>query len=1104
MLGVKSVMQGWVDRGGIPSNVSYLPPTVRAYVYAYGGHDCVYWSELQPTDGDSLDAAVMADLTSKLDGAAGAGYSGGIKLRVLCGINSPTWLKTLVGTFKCDTTPTGGAPAEADCPLWFLPAYAAAYDNLMRLLAAELDNHPSLRDVAITADGLHFGEPYVRKINQNATSTGNPTKVNIWNAFYGERATAGFRDSDGVQWVTDGAPSTDRYHGKELDRLAQDGWHKTDRHYGLQYADIASMRAAVRSHNRWWVRTRSSLAVNPYQQILRNDSGAVNGTVENTVKDLTRPYKTWTLSSMIEARELMTQRVVLGNNSIRYTPARTGTGSDTFDRADAAYGSGWGTASGGGTYTSGDISDVGISANAGVLRQDSVGDRRMRHTATATGDTEVLIGIAWSAHAAGAAHHVSTELCVQDVSGTADGFYDLELEELTSGTVRIRWRKKDSTVGSTTALPAASPANFTVTTSYPLGTTVWVRGQVEAFSDDEVTLRARAWLDGDPEPAVWQIEITDTSPNLVNFAGHFGIRAVADSGYTATTNVWSVVSWDVTPIGTPTLYSTVGGPAASAKYARIYQTQAELNGPVYYQTAAPAKLPHSQWSRVLDWATRQVTSSADGQHGQQASYVELPSSYDGDGGYPPFDKSTMSTYWWRTISNWPAPYVGEYFPTDVPDMDPLDVQVLVGFRHNPNDPPQPRWTVGDPTYSQVECWPLGSDNEWRDITSDVMSISVRRGFDRETGMAEPGTATIKLRNSDRRYDPGNVDGPWFGEIWPNIPVRVNLDAGEMGTAPLWTGYVDEWSCDYDMPLEGVVNVRCSDILKLAALLEVPEDPEEPGEGDTSWERILRLMDRAPLEIRDRSWDSIRKPIGWFSPSVATLQKSKFGGKFLDHLRAISTAEHGAVFVTADGVLEFSGRYGFGSLSTSRQSLMMYGEMPGESRYSAIDVDFTDRETLTEVKCTRSGVSNDDDAVQVASAPERETQSGLRVKVSKAITAPFDRDTQSLNLAQFVLARAGTPGLWVNEITVVPADGHWGEWLYTMILELGRRVSVRRRPRHAGGSMLHVDSLVVSISHDIEPGRRWKTRLGMVPAPPPDDVWQVGHVTAGIVGLARLG
>lgn len=1100
MAGVKDPMFGVVDRGGIPSSSTYDPPLVCAYVYSYGGHDGVNWSELQPIDGNTLDAAVMADLVGELDAATAAGYTDGLKLRVLCGINSPGWLKTAVGTFKCDTT-SGGVTSEADCPLWMLPAYTAAYDDLMRLLAAELDDHPALRDVAISADGLHYGEPYVRKINQNVTTTGQTTRVNLWNGFYAARATSGFVDSEGRQWVTTGSPNTDKYHGKTLDRVAGDGWHKTDRHYGLQYADIAAMQTAVRTHNRWWIQTRSSLAVNPYQQVLRNDDTTINGTVENTPVDLERPYKSWTLRSMVEARELMTQRIVLGNNSIRYTPARTATGSDTYARTDAAYGSGWGTASGGGTYTSGDISDVGITSGAGVIRQDAVGDRRLRHTATATGDSEVLIGIAWSAHAAGGAHHVSTELCVQDVSGTADGFYEIELEELTSGVVRLRWRKNDSTVGSTTALPTASAVNYTITSAYTLGQTIWVRAQVEAYGDDDVTLRARGWLDGDPEPAVWHIEIVDSSPDLVNFDGHFGIRANAGSGYTATSNVWSIASWTVAPIGTPTLTASVGGPSASAKYERIYQTHAEMGGPTYYQTAAPARLPNGNWADVMDWATRQTTDTTSlGQHGQQAVYVELPSSYDGDGGYSAWNTTTLTTYKGRTPNNWPPDGTGTVVPWT--DATTLDVQVLVGFRHDPNDPPGERWTVGDATLGRVGYYPLGGLNEWRDITADVMRVSTRRGFDRETGSPDPGSCTLKIRNTDRTYDPANEASPWYGEIWPNIPVRI-CAVYDGAAGPIWTGYVDEWTCDYDMPLEGVVNVKCSDILKLAALVEVPEDPEEPGEGDTSTGRITRLLDKAPLEIQDFDRASITTATTPASSATATLQDSKFGGKLLDHLRKVGEAEHGVMAVLPDGTIEFGGRYTLSGNGQSRYSQILFGDAPGEVPYSAIDVNFTDRETLTEVVVTRDGAGQDDDARQTARDAAAETQSGLRVKVAKSFTAPYDRDTLSEGLAQYVLRQHSTPGLYVDSIEVVPRGGQQKAAVVTC-LTLGMRVSVRRRPRHADGSMLHVDSHITSISHDLEPGKPWKVTLGMSPAPPSDDVWIVQDATAGRVGTARLG
>lgn len=623
MVQIKEPLEGVLDRSGAPTTAGYKPPgPVKGYVFHYNGHDGLYWSELEPTQG-TFDSTVISTLTSELDAAEGAGLVGGIKLRILSGINAPSWLKSAYGTFVCDTS-SSTTVSEDTCVNWFLPGVVAAYRDVMRRLSVLFDAHPALRDVAISVDGLQFAEPYVRKINSHITSTGSTTRVNIWNAFVAHAADSGFVDDDGDRWYTTGT-SSDKYHGANLDPA----WYRSDRHYGLQAADEHAMFAAVEAHNEYWVITRSSLAVNPYQVIAKGDDGVVYGNPENCQSDPSRPYMSWTLRSMTRARDLMTQRLLLGNNSIRFTEAAKPTDADDYNRTDTSYGSGWGTASGGGTYTTSAAAHARIQSNTGQVKQDSgSSERRYRHTSTSTGSTEVYADLAWSTNAAGAEHWCQFEVCVQDVSGTADGYYGLQVRELASGSNRFRWRfrKQDSTVGSATALPVGAAVDGLIGT-YTTGTAVHVHFQVEALADEDVALRGNVWT-GATEPSGWQIDIIDSSPDLANWAGHFAIRLNTGSGYTSTSQVWSIDGWNVAPIGDAPAAGKIGGPNGSTRYDAIYRVQRELHGPLYYQTAALSRLPSANWEDVLEWASTPLGDlTALGQAGQGAVAVELPGGY---------------------------------------------------------------------------------------------------------------------------------------------------------------------------------------------------------------------------------------------------------------------------------------------------------------------------------------------------------------------------------------------------------------------------------------------------------------------------------------------
>lgn len=635
MAGLKAPMEGVVDRDGIPSNASYRPAggPVRAWVYGYGGHQSLYWSELEPTQG-TLNSTVMADLVSKLNQAVTDGYTDGVKLRILCGVNAPSWAKTAFGSAIVDTS-TGGVPSEATCVLWWMPAATAAYVSLMARLAAQLDGHPALRDVAMSWGGIQGAEPLIRKVNSAVTTTGYTSRVNLWNAFVANVGT--LSDRAGRRYYQNGSV-TDDWHGARLSYYEPGGRWSPARHYGLVGADRAAVLEGLRGHSQYWVKTPTSLAVNPYQQIVKGTDGVVYGTIEDVAADTSRPYRTFTLDVMDRGRSLLRQRLVLGNNSIRYTPPASGSGSDNFERADSAYGSGWGTASGGGSYTGTNNADTCVLSGTGALRQNAANSqRRVRHTATKTGSTRSWGQLSWTVSAAGAEHWIGIELLVQDVLGSADGYVQLQIREAASGSNRWKWRFRiqDSVSVSAAPLPTDGAVEYTLGTYTPGHAIGWVC-EVESIDDSTLTLRGKVWdatVGG--EPADWQIELGGVStPDLANWAGHFGIRCSTSAGYTATTNVFQVDQWQCVPMAEPPTSGVVGGPAASARYARIYQQQAELGGPLYYQTAAPAKLPNANWSQVMEWAsTSRSAVTSLGQHGQGASYVELPASYDGDGGY---------------------------------------------------------------------------------------------------------------------------------------------------------------------------------------------------------------------------------------------------------------------------------------------------------------------------------------------------------------------------------------------------------------------------------------------------------------------------------------
>lgn len=71
--------------------------------------------------------------------------------------------------------------------------------------------------------------------------------------------------------------------------------------------------------------------------------------------------------------------------------------------------------------------------------------------------------------------------------------------------------------------------------------------------------------------------------------------------------------------------------------------------------------------------------------------------------------------------------------------------------------------------------PFASSKTWTDISDYVLGIpTAKHGRDSELGAFQAGAMTVRLDNTDRRFDPSYAAGPYYGDLLPNVPVRANL------------------------------------------------------------------------------------------------------------------------------------------------------------------------------------------------------------------------------------------------------------------------------------------------------------------------------------------
>lgn len=112
---------------------------------------------------------------------------------------------------------------------------------------------------------------------------------------------------------------------------------------------------------------------------------------------------------------------------------------------------------------------------------------------------------------------------------------------------------------------------------------------------------------------------------------------------------------------------------------------------------------------------------------------------------------------------------------------------------------------------------------WQDITSYVRSVDMQRGRSTELDTFQPGTLSMVLDNSDRRFDPTYTSSPYNGYIVPRAQVRVRVEVLTLTVAVLFTGRVSSWPQTYDLGGHyAECNVTAVDDMATLARRRLPE------------------------------------------------------------------------------------------------------------------------------------------------------------------------------------------------------------------------------------------------------------------------------------------
>lgn len=181
---------------------------------------------------------------------------------------------------------------------------------------------------------------------------------------------------------------------------------------------------------------------------------------------------------------------------------------DTYQRTT----SGWGNADTGGAWSVvGNTSNWSVSSGAGSINVPAGGQQIGFLGGVSVRDVDLLERVTLPMSTTG--NTCDAFLLARYVGGASPTYYRVGLVQGPGhSTIVIRTQRNDGTylTGDTDTGISAGP-----------GVTVWLRLQVQGTAPTAV--RARAWLDGTPEPTSWNVDTTD-STSALQVPGAVGIR----------------------------------------------------------------------------------------------------------------------------------------------------------------------------------------------------------------------------------------------------------------------------------------------------------------------------------------------------------------------------------------------------------------------------------------------------------------------------------------------------------------------------------------------------------------------------------------------------
>jgi hypothetical protein len=338
-----------------------------------------------------------------------------------------------------------------------------------------------------------------------------------------------------------------------------------------------------------------------------------------------------------------------------------------------------------------------------------------------------------------------------------------------------------------------------------------------------------------------------------------------------------------------------------------------------------------------------------------------------------------------------------------------------------------------------------------DITDRLVTCSVNRGKNNALDRIDAGVASITVDNSDRRFDPLYVDGPYFGQLIPRRSVIISSNE-----LPVFRGFIDDFDIQYEPGKQSVVRIDSSDafsVLANSGLEEFTPDSQLSGA------RINAVLDRPEVD-----WPTEARDIDAGNSTMLDADVAEGTGT-LEYLQLVANSEFGTLFLAKDGKITYRER----NAVPNTPDLVFSDEIVA-GVYTGIQ--FADVNIVygSENLYNRITLENADIIPEQAFAEDADSQALYGPRVLNNSGVLIQDPDQLQFLADFLLARYKEPQYRFETVTVVLDTLTEANQDKVLDLEIGDIVLVRFEPSDIPPAIEQY-CRIIGVNHDWNPASK---------------------------------